>query len=448
VPRSVRWCNQLNGIANSVESSETREIISRISEYETFLTGITTQLAAVPTVTVRPFEDRWLDCSQYTKAADILQSQLASLGISSTRLTAPDSLVEDFYGEKHPPLPMPNVVASFGDSPEEGVHLTGHYDTVPPATSGWRRLPFEPTMSDGKIYGLGTSDMKGGVACILGVLKVFRDLRIKPKSGLTVSFTCDEEIGGKVGVAWLVKEKQTTARHAIIAEPTQPDMVKHGIKGALWLSITAEGRQAHGSRPHLGVNAFDKIVDIAMSLRNLENGLFGSQKTSYHTEDEPSAHTTLMLGGRVSGGSKGSSVPDSCTMTVDCRFIPEMRLDAVENEIRLCLSDLQRKDPDLRFQVLRDGADEPVVVSPDALVCQKLAASHVHVTGKTAKLVISSDANDSGFLVQSGIPTAVYGPGLSEQAHRADEFVQIRDLVSTTQALALTVYGLTVNDEL
>jgi succinyl-diaminopimelate desuccinylase len=105
----------------------------------------------------------------------------------------------------------------------EGMHLSGHLDTVP-AGRGWTRDPWKPIVEDGKLFGLGISDMKGGIASIIGVLRAFNDLSLEIDGDLTFSFTPDEESGGMAGVGWLADKGLVKARYGIIAEPSQPHL--------------------------------------------------------------------------------------------------------------------------------------------------------------------------------------------------------------------------------
>src|SRR5919197_534109 len=110
----------------------------------------------------------------------------------------------------------------------EGMHLSGHLDTVP-AGRGWTKNPWKPMIENGKLYGLGVSDMKGGIASILGVLRAFHDLGLEINGDLTFSFTPDEESGGMAGVGWLADQGMVKARYGIITEPSQPHLVKINV---------------------------------------------------------------------------------------------------------------------------------------------------------------------------------------------------------------------------
>jgi len=428
-----------------LDSGIEEDIISEVAKNKEFLIDVTRELIRLPTVNPpkKPKEE-WKRFSDYGAAARYLRQQIRKIGITHVEVkNTPIRVVREHYKDTET-LHRPNVLCSLGDSEATGVHLNGHYDTVPTDPTRWRiTRPFKPVVRGNRIYGLGASDMKAGVASILCVLKVLRNLGVPIRKSVSASFTCDEETGGQAGVGYLACARMIGADYAVIAEPAQPHMVKHGIKGRLWLKITTKGKEAHASQPHLGINAFEKLVDATLAIRELARKELSRVKTKYNAEDKPSACTTVALGGEVNGGTKVSTVPGSCTMSLDCRFIPEFRSREVERKIRRCLEALEQSDPSFDFEMDTDSVDEPVVFRSDSKVFSVLKDAHARIFKTPPNLVISSGANDSVFLARRRIPTAVYGPGLSEQAHRVDEFVKVNDLVRTTQVLALAVYSLT-----
>ncbi len=332
-----------------------------------------------------------------------------------------------------------NLIASRrGQSLRPHLHLSGHYDVVPPGV-GWSRNPFDPAVENGRLYGLGSSDQKGGIASILGICHGLHDLGMLLEGELSISFTADEETGGFAGMGYLVDQGMVHADMAIITEPSQPHLIKLGHRGALWLRITTIGRTAHGSMAFVGVNAFEKMLAVSQRLLELLPS-FATVTSAYPTEREEEQHPMMMLGGVVHGGVKTNVVPDRCTITVDRRLIPEEEIANAYAQIMEAIAAVQRNDPDVRVEVETELEVEAASIAPDSRICQDLSLAHFDVYGVTPRLVISPGFNDPRFLIKhAGIPTVTYGPGILKQAHQPDEYLTLRDLVKATQVLGVMV---------
>lgn len=330
-----------------------------------------------------------------------------------------------------------NVVAKRrGRSAKPGLHLSGHYDVVP-AGAGWSRDPFTPAIEDGRVYGLGSSDQKGGIASILGLCHALHDLGMELEGELSVSFTPDEETGGFAGMGYLVDQGLVEADMAIITEPSQPNLIKLGHRGALWLRLTTIGRTAHGSMAFVGINAYEKMVKVSQKLLDLLPS-FAGVVSSYPTEREEEQHPMMMLGGVVRGGVKTNVVPDRCMITIDRRLIPEEEIGDAYAQIMGAIQAAQREDPEIQVEVETELEVEAASIPPDSPLCRDLALAHRDIYGVAPRLVISPGFNDPRFLIKrAGIPTVTYGPGILKQAHQPDEYVNVADLVKATQVLGL-----------
>jgi succinyl-diaminopimelate desuccinylase len=371
----------------------------------------------------------------YEELCDYLVATLERLNCQAEVVRVPASRAGKLYphGEGNPRV---SVVGKYlgGRSRETGLHLNGHFDVVPPG-AGWTRDPFAPVLVEGKIYGLGTSDMKGGIASILGVLHTLADLDIELDGELSFSFTPDEETGGHAGVGYLAEQGLIRADYGIITEPSQPHLVAIGHRGVLWVEFVTQGRTAHGSVPHKGVNAFEKIVKIAGALKDLE-GRLDRKRTSFPVIEPDQNKPTLMMGGVVRGGVKTNVVPDECLMTVDRRLIPEESVAEAYEEIRAVVAELEARDPDLRVQLTTPLRIEPAHVAAEHVLCTAVAKCHEEVFGLAPRRVISPGFNDGHYLVRDlGIPTISYGPGKTGRAHTPDEYIFTEDLVRVTQVL-------------
>ena len=292
------------------------------------------------------------------------------------------------------------------------------------------------------MYGLGVSDMKGGIASIIGVLRAFNDLGLELDGDLTFSFTPDEESGGMAGVGWLADQGLVKGRYGIITEPSQPHLVKIGHRGALWLEIETHGKTAHGSAPHRGINAFEKLVSVAQGLQGLAAQL-REKRSAAPTQSDEGAFPTMTIGGRVEAGVKTNVVPDYATMTIDRRLILEESVEEARGEIEEVIQELRKWDPQLDVTVKQTLGFRGSAVAPDSVIAATVAACHQEVYGREPQKIMSPGFDDRHYWMhQSGIPIVTYGPGLLKIAHAPDEHLYIDDLVQSTKVLALATLQL------
>jgi succinyl-diaminopimelate desuccinylase len=313
----------------------------------------------------------------------------------------------------------PNLIVRVpGTGERPALLLSGHTDTVPPGEAPWDHDPFSGDLVDGTIWGRGTVDMKAGVAAMLVAMAALARRGWRPKGDLRFVGTVDEEVsclgarhllrtGGLEGVGWIV-----------IGEPTNLDVVP-AHRGAIWLEIVAHGRTAHGSMPHLGVNA---ILHLAELLRWLVERRFP------YTPHPLLAPPTINVG-TIAGGVKTNVVPDRCVATVDLRTVPGQDHAAIVEEVRDLAAELVSTAPGLRIDVnvgndmppLETAADHPLVQTAQAAVADVLSVSPP-VRG-------APYYTDGGVWVGTGIPIVIVGPGDDRLAHQPNERVE------TTQVL-------------
>lgn len=373
----------------------------------------------------------------YAQLCDYLVRVIRTCDCDVEIVSVPAERAEELYwwGKDHPRM---SVVGRYRNSRGDraGLHLSGHYDTVP-AGAGWAHDPWAARIVDGRLYGLGASDMKGGLASILGVLRVLSDLRARLRGDLTFSFTPDEETGGMAGLGYLAEQRLIRADLGIITEPAQPHTVKMGHRGVLWVEITTRGRTAHGSVPYKGINAFDKMVKVAQALKQLEQQAISAKRTAYPTMEERQQAPAIMVGGVVQGGVKTNVVPDRVTVTVDRRLIPEETLAEAFAEIQEAIAAIQRDDSELEVELKRTLNIEASAVPADHAICRAVAKAHAAVYATEPRIVLSPGFNDAHFLTRDlGVPCITYGPGTTGTAHAPDEYIVVEDLVKATAVLA------------
>ncbi len=405
------------------------DVENAAGKVEAYAVDLTRELIRIPTVNP-PGRD-------YDKCAEFLAGELRNLGVEVELVAVPAERLQELapHGEG---LPRVNVMGRLrGNSGGPVLHLTGHYDVVPPA-EGWSTDPFDAVMKNGKIYGRGSVDMKSGIATILATIKLLKDQSVPLKGDITVSLVPDEETGGQAGAGFIVGEGLVKADYAILTEPAGPDVVKIAHKGALWLEVTTIGKAAHGAFPFLGVNAFDKMVEVYKGLKELQ-GRLAERITTFPADimygDEKGKRATINIGGIVRGGAKINVVPDRCTITIDRRLNPEEDLEEASAEINAVLERLKRDDPQLKLEVKTILKGASAATPREERICRSVAGAIRKVLKREAKYWLTPGIMDMRFFTRdAGIPMVSYGP--SGLTHVADENVAVSDITDCIKVLS------------
>lgn len=198
----------------------------------------------------------------------------------------------------------------------------GHTDTVL-ASNNWRTDPYKMEENNGKLYGLGICDMKGGIASILQA--VIETEWEKLKYGMKLYFTYDEEIGFE-GIKEIVKKSEKFPNYMIIGEPSN-NVIMNASKGLLEIKLTFNGISAHSSMPNKGENAIESAIDFLNELRNFYNELKKDRNDNFEI-----GYTTMNIG-KINGGKSINIVPDSCELFVDFRVIKNEHINLILNKI-------------------------------------------------------------------------------------------------------------------
>ncbi len=387
------------------------------------IVDFTSDLIRIPTVNP-PGEN-------YPEICELLAKKMDEAGLEVEMVKVPKQKLKELNLE----LPRINVIGTFKGSLSKPVfHLSGHYDVVP-AGEGWTVEPFNPRFVDGRLYGRGSSDMKGALAAMVIAVKAIKDSGVDLKGSLVVSVTPDEETGGLTGVGYLVENNLLKGDGAILGEPSGIEKICVAHKGTLWMKIATLGKAAHASIPHLGVNSVEKAAKIIVELQKLKEK-FKHRITNVPME-EISKTPTINIGGVIQGGIKINIVPDRCSFTLDRRFIPEETLEEVEKEILTTIESLKKEDPELKVETEILLRAEAAYTSPNEKVCLFLKESIKEVLGKLPTVTGLTGVTDMRFL-NKVMPTVIYGPGTMEKAHTPDEYVVVDHLVASAKVYALT----------
>jgi succinyl-diaminopimelate desuccinylase len=216
-------------------------------------------------------------------------------------------------------------------------------------------------------------------------------------------------------------------------EPTS-GVIWNANRGAITLQVTVKGRAAHVGLQHQGVNAFERMLQVAAALQGLKAEV-EERKTDYHIVPAAAAHSILMLGGRVEGGTNFNVVPDACTFTVERRFNPEEDLEAEKARLVAVLEKVRQQGIPLEIDVLQEGPS--CGVAADHPVALALAETVEAVTGKRPAFEMCPGLLETRWYARKGIPAFAYGPGFLEVAHGPNEVVEIERIYQHTIIYAI-----------
>lgn len=346
-----------------------------------------------------------------------------------------------------------NVVARRESGPGPCVHFNGHIDVVP-AGGGWTVDPFAATVKDGKVYGRGACDMKGGLAAAIVAMEALIDSGAAPPGAIEISGTVDEESGGFGGVHYLAERgwfSPPRVHHVIIPEPLNVDRVCVGHRGVWWAEIETHGRTAHGSMPFLGDCAIRHMNALIDRIESELLPRLAARKTGMPVVPSGARHSTLNINS-IHGGLEESRhgalpapcVADSCRIVIDRRLLIEEDLEGAKAEMRELLDRLVESRAGFRYS-LRDLFDvKPTMTDRAGPVARHTGAAVRRVLGRDPEFVCSPGTYDQKHIDRIGRlrDCIAYGPGILDLAHQPDEYVLIEDLVSSAKVMALAARSL------
>jgi acetylornithine deacetylase len=315
----------------------------------------------------------------------------------------------------------PNVVGVLeGRAPGRSLMLCGHMDTV--GVSGMTR-PFEPELRDGRLFGRGAQDMKGGVAAMIGAARRVIESGGLARGRLIVAAVIDEE-HASIGADALVARWR--ADGAVVTEPTGLDVaVAH--KGFQWVTIDVRGRAAHGSRPLEGRDAIMYIGRVLSRLEALDRRL--QRGPSHPLLGAASLHASL-----IEGGHELSSYPARASLQYERRTLPGEPSNAALIEAESILAVLRAEDPELDADARSVfGRDAYEVESTSTLPAEMLRAAQA--AGASASFAGMTFWTDAAILGAAGIPSVLFGPG-GAGLHGIEEYVIVEDVSRCRDALA------------
>ncbi len=368
-------------------------------------------LVAFPTVS----RDGNLDLIAY------LQAKLAALGIASTPVHSED-------GRKA------NLWATIGPEGRPGIALSGHTDVVPVEGQAWSSDPFRLARRDGNLYGRGSADMKGFIACCLVMAE--RAAKAKLATPIHLAFSYDEEIGC-VGVRRLLamlKDLPVKPRLCIVGEPTLMQAVT-AHKGKLGFRATAHGLEAHSSLAPIGVNAIYMAADLIGEIRAIQKDIeaHGARDGDYEV-----AYTTLHVG-KIVGGEVMNIVPNRASFDFEIRYLPKEDAEAIVARIKTAAEKVAASYRNVFAQARFEFAELQSYPALDTPVDSE-AVRFVHsLTGGNSTGKITFGTEGGLFQKTLGIPAVVCGPGNIAVAHKPDEYVSEAQMAACDAMLAKLV---------
>jgi succinyl-diaminopimelate desuccinylase len=416
--------------------ANTTALFNRIDAKRDDLIALTQGLIRIPTLNP-PGEN-------YQAICDYLDKRFSAAGFDTQLIRAHGTPGDsDRY-------PRWNIVARReGRHSGPCVHFNSHTDVVE-VGAGWTFDPFGGDLHDGRIYGRGACDMKGGLAASIIAAEAFIEAVPDYAGTIEISGTADEESGGYGGVAYLAEQgyfSPDRVQHVIIPEPLNKDRICLGHRGGWWAEIETKGEIAHGSMPFLGdcavrhmgavLSAFEDKLFPAMAARRTDmpvvpdgarsstmniNSIHGGQK-------EPDADFT---------GLPAHCVPDSCRIVIDRRFLVEEPLDQVRNEVIGLLEGLRAVRPDFDYELTELNSVLPSMTDRNAPVVTTVAQAILDVLGKSPDYVASPGTYDQKHIDRIGkLKNCIaYGPGILELAHKPDEYIGIDDMIDSAKVMA------------
>lgn len=315
----------------------------------------------------------------------------------------------------------PNVVGILeGRSRGPSLMFCGHLDTV-----GVERMeaPFDPVERDGRLYGRGAQDMKGGVAAMLGAARAVADSGGLEAGRLFVAGVVDEEYAS-IGADALVRS--WTADAAVVTEPTDL-VVAVGHKGFSWVEVVAEGRAAHGSRPQEGRDAILRMGRVLGHLELLNRSL--QARPPHPVLGTASLHASLIEGGR-----ELSTYPDRCVMRMERRTVSGESADTALREVEEILEALRGEDPEFAASA-RFLFGRPPYETPTGHKLPDVLEASLKTTGRAVRRAGMTYWTDAAILGHAGIPSVVFGPG-GAGLHGLEEHVRMDEVIACRDALA------------
>ncbi len=417
----------------------TERILREINDRRDSLVELAQDLIRIPTLNPPGLH--------YRDICEFLRNRLTQSGFACELIRAEGAPADS---DRYPRF---NLVAHRnGSGRGECVHFNSHTDVVQ-VGEGWTFDPFAATIRNGRIYGRGSCDMKGGLAASVIAAEAFIACQTEYCGAIEISATADEESGGLGGVAWLAERGWFSPRrvqHVIIPEPLAKNRICLGHRGVWWAEIETKGKIAHGSMPFLGDCAVRHMSAILAEMETELFPLLADKRTAMPVVPPQARQSTLNINSIHGGepemeasytGLPVPCVPDRCRIVIDRRYLAEESLEEVRAEFIEMLERAAEKRPGLEFEVRDLLSVQPTLTDRQAPVVQSVSRAVRRILGTDPEYVVSPGTYDQKHIDRIGrIKNCIaYGPGNLSLAHQPDEWIGIEDMVDSAKVMGLAL---------
>jgi acetylornithine deacetylase/succinyl-diaminopimelate desuccinylase-like protein len=358
----------------------------------------------------------WGNVKELSSMAKILGEEMSRAGVDVR------------YPESGTPG-APNVLAVVGNAASpRNLLLNGHFDVYPPSQS-WSFEPFSAPIREGKLYGPGSTDMKGGTTAMVVTTTVLAALGL-PKNGKVSVLAVPNHFEGGEGTRRAL-DAGLSAEAAIICEPTDLDICS-AQRGILYMMVYVKGVSAHTTHTQVGVNAIEKAIPFIQALRS--DSFLKPNHDAYGPEK-------LLNIAMIEGGLRRCLIPEHCTITVDVRFSPSTTAQTVLADVQRVIDECARRDSKFRATV---EPQDTCIRNPRSPmdwikhpINDAIAGAHNAFGTSPAKLACHPAWPDTPIFNERGIPAVTYGPG-SKHCYWDEEYVRIDEYLQAIKVYAAT----------
>lgn len=304
-----------------------------------------------------------------------------------------------------------NVSATYGGCRDTGILFLGHMDVVP-AKGCWEHGKFAPEIVDGRMYGRGTADMKGGIGAMMAALAALVQAGYPLRKNVRLLLDSDEENTNK-GINRACSAYDIQADCAIVGEPSDMELLL-GNKGYSSFYVKTQGISCHASEPELGKNAIYQMARAIQKLEAYAQGLSARR--------DPYLGPATLSVGTIQGGVRVNIVPDACLCEVERRALPGETLASICEELQTLLAGIAQVTP-------RNQFTPASLLEHDHAFTRRTKEIMAAVLQKEPSLGVFHGGTEAAYVSQFGIPTLIVGPGSLEQAHRVDEYAPVEQIM-------------------
>ena len=380
-----------------------------------------------------------------TAIQTFVAAHLQELGLQVDQFDADPDALRQYPGFLEPEKPLagrPNVVGVWkGRAAGRSLLLNGHVDTVPlEPVSEWVRGPLSGAWVDGKVWGRGASDMKGGVAAMTMAVAILKNLGLQPQGDVALEYVVDEERTGLGTLACVHRGYRADA--GICCETSDLEVMPACI-GRMWFTIRVRGKPAGISARWEGVSAIDKAMKLVEAVEALEAMRIQDLRHPLYPDNRGALPCAVTM---FHAGTFPSVTPEDATLRGSMGLMPFEDPVQAEAQLREQLIRVCEADPWLRHHPAELSTEGGYVaagaeIPSDHPIVQTVGRSFRQVTGRDPVLGARMGASDTRFLIKHGhTPTVIFGPGTTSQMHAMNEHVPVENVVIATKVLALAIH--------